>query len=116
MALLAVMLLLFVGCRDGPTVVCPAILYVKPSVPDTTTIKVGASTIAIAGAAYGGCDRGPPPPDFVWTVSDSTVVVVTAIDSIHARIQGRHPGQAIVTPTYRSQRPGPTGVAVTVVP
>jgi hypothetical protein len=91
-------------------------LYVKPSVPDTTTIKVGAATIAIAGDAYGGCETKPPPADFVWTSSDSTVAMVTALDSIHARIQGKRPGHATVTPAYRSGHPGPSGVAVTVVP
>ena len=105
-----------VGCSDSPTVVCPAILHLKPSVPDTTTIKVGAATIAIAGATWGGCETGPPRPDFVWKASDSAVVSVVALDSIHARIQGRRPGMATVTPTYRDGREAPPPVVVTVVP
>jgi hypothetical protein len=104
------------GCRDLPTVACPDILYLKPTVPDTTTIKVGASTIAIAGATWGGCETGPPPPDFVWKASDSAVVAVTALDSIHARIQGLRPGRATVTPVYRNGRAAPPPAVVTVVP
>jgi hypothetical protein len=48
------------SCADSPTVMCPAILYQKLTVPDTTTIKVGASTIAIAGASWGGCETTSP--------------------------------------------------------
>jgi hypothetical protein len=118
LAMLAVLLgaaLLGVSC-DSPVVVCPAILYLKASVPDTTTIKVGAATIAIAGATWGGCETGPPSPDFIWKASDSAVVAVIALDSIHARIQGRRPGVATVTPTYRTGREAPPPVVVTVVP
>jgi len=104
------------GCGGSPTVVCPGILESKSTVPDTTTIKVGASTIAIAGATWGGCETGPPPPDFIWRASDSAVVSVTALDSIHARIQGLRPGIATVTPSYRSGRIAPSSVKVTVVP
>ena len=103
------------GCSNVPTV-CPAILVAKPTLPDTTTINVGASTIAIAGATWGGCETGPPPPDFVWQASDSTVVSVTTLDSLHARIQGLRPGTATVTPFYRSSRFAPSSVKVTVVP
>ena len=102
------------GCGD--ITVCPAILHLKPTIPDTTTIKVGAATIAIAGATWGGCEDGPPPPDFVWKASDSSIVSVTALDSIHARIRGLRPGVAIVTPAYRSGRLAPPAVTVTVVP
>ena len=105
-----------VACRDAVVGVCPAILYIKPSLPDTVTIKVGASTIAVAGATYGGCEAGPPPPDFVWRTTDSTVVLVVALDSIHARIQGRRAGRAVVTPAYRTAREAPSAVTVTVVP
>jgi hypothetical protein len=104
-----------IGCKDA-IVTCPAILYLQPTIPDTTTIKVGASTIAIAGATWGGCETGPPPPDFVWRASDSTVVSVLALDSVHARIQGLRPGKSFVTPTYRSGRASPPPVTVTVVP
>ena len=108
--------LVVAGCGDSPSVVCPAILHLQPSVPDTTTIKVGAATIAIAGATWGGCETSPPPPAFIWKASDSAVVSVVALDSIHARIQGRRPGVATVTPTYRSGREAPPPVVVTVVP
>jgi hypothetical protein len=106
------------GCHDGPTVVCPAILYMASTNPDTTTIKVGAATIAIAGSTWGGCEAGPPPPDFIWKNSDSGVVRVTALDSIHARIQGLRPGRAVVTPIYQHDltRASPPSVTVTVVP
>jgi hypothetical protein len=105
-----------VACTDSPVTVCPAILYFKPTVPDTTTIKVGASTIAIAGATWGGCETGPPPPDFVWKVADSTVVSVVPLDSVHARIQGLRPGTSTVTPTYKTSREAPPPITVTVVP
>jgi hypothetical protein len=104
------------GCGDSSIVGCPAILLLKTTLPDTTTIKVGASTIAIAGATWGGCEAGPPPPDFVWKTSDSTVVSVAPLDSVHARLQGRGPGKATVTPIYRSGREAPSPVTVTVVP
>jgi hypothetical protein len=104
------------SCGDLPNVVCPEILFQKPTIPDTTTIKVGASTIAIAGASWGGCETGPPAPDFVWKTSDATVVSVTPLDSVHARIQGLGPGVATITPTYRSERSAPPPVRVTVVP
>lgn len=113
---LVVALTAVAGCRDSPTTICPAILYIKPTVPDTTTIKVGAATIAIAGATWGGCQSGPMPGDFAWQASDSTIVSVTALDSIHGRIQGLRPGHAVVTPIYRDGRPAPTPALVTVVP
>jgi hypothetical protein len=105
------------GCNE-PTVVCPAILSIGVTRPDTTTIKVGAATIAIAGDTYGGCEHAPPPPDFSWSASDSSVVRVTALDSLHARIQGLKPGFAIVTPHYQHdpERASPPPVRVTVVP
>lgn len=54
--------------------------------------------------------------DFVWKVSDSSVVSATPIDSIHASIQGLRPGTATVTPMYKSTRETlPLGVRVTVV-
>jgi hypothetical protein len=112
----AVVMIALVGCGDSPMVVCPDNLIQKLTLPDTTTIKVGASTIAIAGASWGGCETGPPPPDFVWITSDPAVATVVALDSVHARIQGIRPGTAIVTPTYRTQRAAPRGVSVTVVP
>lgn len=111
----AAAVVVILACADSPVITCPSILYVKKTIPDTTTIKVGAATIAIAGAAYGGCETGPPPPDFVW-VADSTVVSVAPIDSIHARIQGLRPGKTTVTPTYRTAHDEPSAVTVTVVP
>jgi hypothetical protein len=80
------------ACGDSPIVVCQPILYVTASIPDTVTIKVGASTLALAGATWGGCETGPPPPDFSWNSSDATIASVTALDSVHARIQGLRPG------------------------
>jgi len=105
------------ACKSD-SISCPPILVVGLTRPDTTTIKVAAATIAIAGATYGGCEQGPPPPDFAWTASDSTVVRVTALDSIHARIIGLRPGVAAVTPRYRHDpaRASPPPVTVTVVP
>lgn len=105
-----------IGC-NADRITCPAILHISLTRPDTTTIKVGAATIVIAGAAWGGCESGPPPADFVWTVSDSAVARVTPLDSLHASVLGRRPGVAVITPRYRdSTRVPPPSVTVTVVP
>lgn len=52
---LALVVVVAVGdtCRDPQiTTVCPAILYVRPTAPDSATLKVGANSVAIAGSAY----------------------------------------------------------------
>lgn len=106
------------ACRDATTTApCILVLYVTPTLPETVTVKVGASTIAIAGATQGACEARPR-ADFVWRVSDSNVVRVTPLDSINARIQGLRAGFATVTPFYRtdSTRTAPPGVSVTVIP
>lgn len=103
------------GCND-PITVCPAILYFRSTIPDTTTIKVGASTIAIAGDTWGGCDAEPPPRAFRWKNSDSTVVKVTPLDSLHARIQALRVGRAVVMPDYGPSFTEPVTLTVTVVP
>lgn len=113
-ALILSTLVLVAAC--GSPTVCPLILELRLTVPDTTTIKVGAATIAIAGESWGGCETGPPSHDYFWNASDSTVVAVTALDSIHARIQGLKPGRAVVTPTYRTGRSVHSATSVTVVP
>jgi hypothetical protein len=103
------------GCRDDTTTVCPAMLYVEPTRPLTTTLKVGVAIIATAGYAYEACAAAPP-PDFIWIVSDTSIAAVFPIDSVRAQIKGLRPGITLVTPTYRHGQPGPTGVLVTVNP
>src|SRR5437660_1110653 len=77
--------------------VCAGVAIVRRTIPDTTTIKVGASTIAIAGEDYDSC--GPVPPRvYDWHVSDSTVVTLVVIDSFDILIIGRRVGNAVVTP------------------
>ena len=95
--------------------VCTVQALVRPTTPDTTTIKVGASTIAIAGESVEPC-HAPPTRDYLWRVSDSTVISVEAFDAIDARIRGLRPGTATVTPTYRTSGIALSSVQVTVVP
>lgn len=103
------------ACSDNRVTVCGGVEIVSPTLPDTATIKVGAATIAIAGVSYGSC--GPPPArQYVWRISDSSVVTVDVIDSIHVWITGRRVGHAIVTPAYRSGGDPLGGVTLTVVP
>jgi hypothetical protein len=113
-ALIPPALVLLAAC--GSPTVCPLILELRLTVPDTTTIKVGGATIAIAGESWGGCETGPPLYDYFWSASDSTVVAVSALDSIHARIRGLKPGRAVVTPIYRTGRSVHSATSVTVVP
>jgi hypothetical protein len=40
---------------SSPTTVCAGVQIVRSTLPDTTTIKVGAATIAIGGESYGWC-------------------------------------------------------------
>ena len=102
------------ACRDVVSV-CTVTAVVRLTTPDTTTIKVGASTIAIAGEQIEPC-RAPPARDYLWRISDSTFISVEAFDSIYARIRGIRPGTATVTPTYRTSGIAVSSVHVTVVP
>ena len=108
-----------VACADSSTQPCILAATVRPTRPDTATIKVGAATIAIAGAEWGACDNGPPAAEYVWKNTDSTIARVTPIDSLHAQILGLRPGLAVVTPFYRNSALAIAplgGVTVTVVP
>jgi hypothetical protein len=90
--------------------VCPLSLIARLTIPDTTTIKVGASTVAIAGEEYGTCGgEVRPARDYLWLPTDSTIVSAKPLDSIHARIQGLRPGRTLVRVRYR------TGVFVSPV-
>lgn len=104
------------GCRDA-VAICGGLEYLGRTQPDTTTIKVGAATIAIAGQAYGTCGA-PPARDYIWQISDSSIVAVTPIDSIHASILGLRPGRATVRPAYRAGGDSQfiNAASVTVVP
>lgn len=106
-----------VACSD-PVTVCPATLKVSNTIPDTTTIRVGAATIAIAGSVWTGCGSAPLAADYIWKTSDSTIVRVTPIDSTHASILGLRPGLATVGPHFQHDTVGinPSAVRVTVVP
>lgn len=98
---------------------CPSSLLLKATLPETTTIRVGTATTATAGETRLGCEQDSPPvPDFTWKTSDSSVVSVTMLDSIHGRILALRPGSALVTPVYRRDptQPTPPPVIVTVVP
>jgi hypothetical protein len=106
------------GCTE-PTSVCAGLERAAPTLPDTTTIKVGTSDIVVAGQGYGIClgePEHPPPRAYWWNTSDSTVVAVTPIDSIRARITGLRTGKATVTPEYRAGGDRLSSVDVTVVP
>lgn len=104
------------ACSATPTV-CAGVEYIRPTIPDTTTIKVGAVTIAIGGESYGSC-HSEPARLYVWTSSDSTIASVAALDSIHAEIRGVRPGRAVITPAYLNPDGGDLlePVRVTVVP
>lgn len=105
------------ACSEEIT--CAGVQYIRPTLPDTTTIKVDAATIAIAGESFGSCgtpSSDAPPRQYVWHVSDSAVVAVAVIDSIHVRLVGLRVGRAIVTPAYRAGGDPLGSVTVTVVP
>ncbi|HXT16162.1 MAG TPA: hypothetical protein VN706_11070 [Gemmatimonadaceae bacterium] len=103
-----------VSCSD-PVTVCGGVEVIGLTIPDTTTIKMGASTLAIAGDDYGTCSPRPA-RDFIWSVSDSTVVSVTPLDSVIASIHALRPGHAAITPRYRASGIPVPSVGVTVVP
>ena len=117
-AAFTLLVVVLVACRDTPTV-CAGLQRVEPTLPDTVTLKVGAAAIAIAGQSYGFCRGVPDEPRvrlYSWRISDSTVVAVSPIDSIHARITALRPGAATVTPAYRAAGPELSSVRVMVVP
>jgi hypothetical protein len=106
------------ACTD-PGRDCAGIGRGSPTLPDTATIKVSASIIAIAGQSYGVCfgePEHPTPRQYLWDISDSSVVTVAPLDSIHARITGMRIGRAVVTPKYRTGGDPLSSVSVTVVP
>jgi hypothetical protein len=90
------------------------LLRVLPTVPDTITIRVGASAIATAGEAYSTCESRPA-RQYDWRVSDDSIVAISPLDSTHVRITGLAPGQATVMPTYKVSGAGLSVVSVTVV-
>src|SRR5689334_8651978 len=90
------------------------VLRIQPTVPDTVTIRVGASAIATAGEAYSTCDIRPV-RQYNWRVSNESIVAFSPLDSTHVRITALSAGQATVTPTYTASGAGLSGVTVTVV-
>ena len=121
MTLVAVAALSLSCHGESPLAVCEGVERGKATIPDTTTIKVGSASIAIAGAVWGACVgtagyNVPPPPDFIWTTSDSSIATVTSLDSGVARIHGRAPGHAVIRPLYATGGDSPSSVTVTVVP
>jgi Bacterial Ig-like domain (group 2). len=90
------------------------VLRVQPTVPDTITIRVGASAIATAGEAYSTCDIRPA-RRYDWRVSDESIVAISPLDSTRVRITALNAGEATVTPTYKASGAGLSGVSVTVV-
>ena len=94
---------MLVTACSSPTSVCAGLGRVSPTIPDTVTLKVGAATLALAGEDYDVCvgePEHPPAHNYLWISSDSTVAFVAPIDSIHARISGRHAGSAHITVAY----------------
>jgi hypothetical protein len=115
---LAAVFAIGVSC-DSQQVTCPDVVEIALASPESATIKVGASIVATAGyfvPKSGPCGYSPPPRDMVWSVSDSTIVAVTRIDTIHSTIQGVRPGRAFVDTRYREGGLGVAGPIVTVVP
>jgi hypothetical protein len=109
----AVVTVTVMSCRSASDT-CDLVEHVRLTIPDTTTIEIGANAIAIGGESYGCGQR--PARDYVWTVSDSSAVAVAALDAIQARITGLHAGTAVVTPVYRAGGGALLPVRVTVVP
>ena len=106
------------SCRE-PVTVCAGLERYAPTMPDTSTIQVGNSIAALAGVSYGFCvgaPEHPPPRQYIWASSDSSVVLVVPIDSMFARITGLRPGRAMVTPRYQSGGDALSPVNITVVP
>lgn len=85
------------------------------TVPDSVTLHIGGSAVVTAGERYGICES-PPRRDYDWSISAPDIVSVTSVDAIHARLTGVRPGQATITPKYRSSGVSLTTVTVTVVP
>ena len=108
----------FAGCHDSVTT-CAGLERVAETVPDTATIRVGASVAVLAGQSYGFCvgePEHPPPRQYLWLISDSSVVSVSPIDSIQARITGLRVGRAVVTPRYVIGGDMIAAATITVVP
>jgi hypothetical protein len=65
--------------------------------PADTTVALHGSIVLAAGTG-GSCNRGPfTYGQAHWQSSDSTIVSVVVIDSIHARINGLAAGATAVT-------------------
>lgn len=91
------------------------VLRIRPTVPDTATIHVGASVIATAGEAYNTCGSRPSHA-YTWHAGDEAIVSITVLDTAHARITALRVGQTAVTPAYNPPGALLTAVSVTVVP
>lgn len=106
------------ACHDSQRiVVCGGLAYTRPSVPDTATLKVGTSVTATAGAEYGSCGPATPREQFTWDLSDSTILSVHPVDSIHAEIRALRVGRATATPRYTTAGGGAVApVTITVIP
>lgn len=104
---------------SSPTSICAGLGRVSPTIPDTVTLKMGAATLALAGEDYDICagePEHPPPHNYLWISSDSTVAAVAPVDSIHARIIGRRIGSAHITVTYANGGRQVGSIGVVVVP
>jgi hypothetical protein len=92
-----------VACGDKRITVCAGLGIVGPSIPESTSIRVGEAFLATAGADYDTCLGEPsmrPISRFSWHASDSTVVAITIIDSTHANVLGVRAGTTTITPQY----------------
>lgn len=106
------------GCAAADKVTCAGFALELYSQPQDTTIAVGASFVATAGARWGGCYGQPIVPParlMVWSVSDSTIVSLVVPDSIHAIVTGVRPGTTLVTPRYYGDSTGDVSAVHVIV-
>ncbi len=94
------------ACAAPDHVVCAGTGLGLYTQPQDTTIAVGQSFVATAGAIWEttctGAQTQPPARLMVWNVSDSTIVSLVARDSIHVLVAGVQPGTTTVTPRYEN--------------
>lgn len=108
-----------IACADNANIPCAGLPVQMISMPVGPSIRVGESFVATAGFDYDSCSgkaSSPPPRQFVWSSTDSTVAMVVATDSIHARVTGVRAGAAMIVPTYRSNQRSLFPIRVTVQP
>lgn len=91
------------GCDEGPT---SSISLV--AVPDSATVKVGASATFVAKIAR--CDGLSPIPEARWASGNPAVATIDAVTGV---TKGVAPGKAQLSATYG---PGTAFATIDVVP